>query len=503
MKNELLSQPLKTNKNEVIEKDSKVNSFITQKSSFLRKFAGSLKRKIFQFFIKSTNFFTFFFAKLRFNLFVYNSKYFTFFFYTILICLFSKIPIFGIDYKGLSKIIAASQNNGLLQTLLSYASFSPYDNFSLNFLSLGILPYVNGSLFIDLLIKNVSPLEKFLKDEGPSSKEKIKLYKKLISLIFSLFYIFLIYSVIKNYFYIKTLSYLIFFILQLLSGSLVLIWISDKIDSLSIVNGVSFLLCLNLFKNLKTLVSDTIDIRLILLILFFGFLVYSQQNGKFSINVISSRQLYFFENLKKINKVFVNSGKVEYFDSISDSRIFSQNKVYIRTNPGGIYPLIIASSILAFLSSIIPKFLKEIILAKYISIFYGIYFFILIFSCFSYSYLYFDPTKIREEFTKNSIYIRGFDPGEETEKYLVNIALINSLISGIYLSIILLLFQFSKLLSINEVNNLLNLSSLIIFVGVISEIKINLSFSKTTIEKVKNYESTFINKKDLSKLPIN
>ena len=194
---------------------------------------------------------------------------------------------------------------------------------------------------------------------------------------------------------------------------------------------------------------------------------------------------------------------MEYFDSISDSRIFSQNKVYIRTNPGGIYPLIIASSILAFLSSIIPKFLKEIILAKYISIFYGIYFFILIFSCFSYSYLYFDPTKIREEFTKNSIYIRGFDPGEETEKYLVNIALINSLISGIYLSIILLLFQFSKLLSINEVNNLLNLSSLIIFVGVISEIKINLSFSKTTIEKVKNYESTFINKKDLSKLPIN
>lgn len=473
------------------------------KFRFFEKLIYSYIKKFFQIFINFGNFLEAFFLKLKSNFFLYGNKFFKLFFYTFMICLLSKIPIFGIDYKAFSKALTLSQNNVVLQTLLSYASFSPYDNFSLNFLSLGILPYVNGSLFIDLLIKNISSFEKYLKEEGPSAKEKIKFYKKIVSLIFGIFYTFLIYSILKNYFYLKDINYLIFFTFQLLSGSLVLIWISDRIDSLSIVNGVSFILCLNLFKNLKLLFSDSIDLKLVILLLFFGFLVYSQQNGKFSINVISSRQLYFFENLKKLNKVFISSGKTDYLESFSDDRILSQSKIYIRTNPGGIYPLIIASSILSFLSSVIPKSIKDIFLIKYFYLFYFFYFLILIFSSFSYSYLYFDPSKIREEFTKNSIYIRGFDPGEDTEKYLLNVALINSVISGVYLSVILLLFQFSKLLSTNEVNNLLNLSSIIIFVGVISEIKTNLSLSRKNIEKAKIYESTLFNKKNMSKLPIN
>jgi preprotein translocase subunit SecY len=479
----------------------KSNSF--KKFNFFKKLRIVYSKNLVKFYKKFKFFCEDFFIKIKANFFLYKVKFIKLFFYTSIICLLSKVPIFGIDYKGLSKAILFSKNNTVLQTLLSYASFSPYDNFYLNFLSLGILPYVNGSLFIDLAIKNVSSFEEYLKNEGPSSQEKVKFYKKIASLVFGIFYIFLIYSIIKDYFYLKNINYFIFFLFQLLSGSLVIIWISDRIDSLKIVNGISFILCLNLFKNLTGIFNGTIDLKLAILLLSFGFLVYLQQNAKFSIDVISSRQLYFFESVKNFNKVMINSGKSDYLESSSNEKIFSQSKIYIRTNPGGIYPIIIASSIITFFSSIIPKSIKDTFLVNYFYIFYPFYFIILIISCFSYSYLYFDPSKIREEFTKNSIYIRGLSPGEDTEKYLLKIALINSTISGIYLCIILLLFQLSKLLSTNDVNNLLNLSSVIIFIGVISEMQTNLSLLKTDIEKVKTYESSLFDQKNLSKLPIN
>ena len=448
-------------------------------------------------------FFNDFFGKFKNNFLVLQIKFLRLIFYTFLICIFAEIPLFGIDYKTLSKALNFSKNGVLLQTLLNYASFSPYDNFYLNPFSLGILPYVNASLFIDLLIKNVSLFEKFLNDEGPAAKEKIKFFKKLMSLIFGCFYIFLLYSIIKDYFYFKNFSYFLFFSLQLLSGSLILIWISDKIDDLSIVNGVSFLLSINLIKNIKTLLPISFDFNYIFFLLFFSFLIYIQQNGKYSINVISSKQFSYFDNLKKKKKTGIIYDSEDQLEILSNDRVIQQSKIYLRLNPGGIYPLIIASSLLTFLSSLFSKSVKILFFEKFTYLFYPFYFFLLIFSCYSYSYLYFDPVKIREEFLKNSIYIPGIEPGEATEKYLIEITLINSIISGIYLSSILGLFQIFKQLSTNQFNNLLNLSSIIIFIGIISEIKTNLSLTKINIENAKNYESSFISQKNMSKLPYN
>lgn len=434
-----------------------------------------------------------FFGKFKTIFFFYQLKFLRLFLYTVVICLFAKIPIFGIDYKALSKALAISKNRVLLQTLLSYASFSPYDNLYLNPLSLGILPYVNASLFIDLLIKNIPSLEKYLIDEGPVAKEKIKFFKKLMSLIFGSFYVFLLYTIMRDYFYLKNFSYISFFSLELLSGSLILIWISDKIDSLSIVSGISFFLSINLLKNIKTFLPNSFDLKYIIFFVFFSFLIYIQQNGKYSINVISSKQFVYFENLKKRKKIGIIYDLENQLEILSNDRVIQQSKIYLRINPGGIYPLIIASSILTFLSSIFSTFLKIFSFEKFTYILYPFYFFILILSCYSYSYLYFDPGKIREEFLKNSIYIPEVEPGEATENYLRQITLINSIISGIYLSIILLLFQIFKHISTNEFSNLLNLSSIIIFIGIISEIKTNFSLNKINIENAKNYESSFIN----------
>lgn len=468
-----------------------------KKSPVIDKFCLFLNKKVITGFTKLFFFFQDFKGKLIRVLLVNKLKFLKLVIYTWLICLLAKVPIYGIDYKGLYKVIASSKNGIFVQTFLSYASFSPFDDYYLNPLSLGILPYVNGSLFVDLLIKNIPPFEKFLKDEGPAANEKVKFYKKIASLFFSTFYVFLLYSILKEYFYFRTIPYIIFLASQLLSGCLILIWVSDRIDSLSIVNGVSFLLCINLIKNIQAILPNSFDFKYIFFLIIFGFLIYLQQNAKYAINVISSRQFAYFDNLKKKKKTGIIYEKLDFLENISNSRNVNQSKIFLRINPGGIYPLIISSSLLSFFSSIIPTSLKDFFAGSSGVFFYPFYFLLLIFSCYSYSYLYFDPSKIRDEFLKNSIYVRGIEPGDATEKYLVQIALINSIISGVYLSSILAIFQLFKLLTVNETTNLLNLSSIIIFIGVISEIQANLSLVKINIENAKSYESSFFRKKNL------
>lgn len=468
-----------------------------KKSLVLEKIFLFFKKKALANFNKFFFFFQDFRGKLIRVLVINKLKFLKLFSYTSLICLVAKIPIYGIDYKGLFKVIAASQNGLFVQTFLNYASFSPFDDYYLNPLSLGILPYVNASLFVDLLIKNVPSLEKFLKDEGPAANEKVKFYKKIASLFFGSFYVFLLYSILKDYLYYKTASYIIFFASQLLSGCLILIWVSDRIDSLSIVNGISFLLCINLIKNIQTILPDSFDLKYFSFLIFFAFLIYLQQNAKYPINVISSRQFAYFDNLKRNKKTGIVYENLDFLEKISSYRNLSQSKIFLRVNPGGIYPLIISSSILSFFSSVVPVTIKNIVGSTSGVLFYPFYFLLLIFSCYSYSYLYFDPSKIREEFLKNSIYIRGVEPGEATEKFLIQIALINSIISGVYLSTILSIFQIFKFLASKNTANLLNLSSIIIFIGVISEIQTNLSLVKINIENAKIYESSIFSKKNL------
>jgi len=121
--------------------------------------------------------------------------------------------------------------------------------------------------------------------------------------------------------------------------------------------------------------------------------------------------------------------------------------------------LIIASNIIPFLSFLVPKvFLSQITTTLY-------YFLIIAFNYF-YTNLFWDPEKISEQLRKASVSIVNVSPGKDTIVYLERVVRSTSILGGLFLCTILLFFDFIKQFLNSPFLNQLNISSLIIIVGV-------------------------------------
>ena len=110
------------------------------------------------------------------------------------------IPLAGIDQDALKKSFLQMENrNSIMQIINMYAGgggttlLSPF--------SLGIIPFINASILIDLLTAIFPNLEKLQSEEGESGRRKLTFYKKLVTILFSIIQsIFLIFY-LKSYFY--------------------------------------------------------------------------------------------------------------------------------------------------------------------------------------------------------------------------------------------------------------------------------------------------------------
>ena len=110
------------------------------------------------------------------------------------------IPLAGIDQDALKKSFLQMENrNSIMQIINMYAGgggttlLSPF--------SLGIIPFINASILIDLLTAIFPNLEKLQSEEGESGRRKLTFYKKIVTLVFSIIQsIFLIFY-LKPYFY--------------------------------------------------------------------------------------------------------------------------------------------------------------------------------------------------------------------------------------------------------------------------------------------------------------
>jgi preprotein translocase subunit SecY len=138
----------------------------------------------------------------------------------------------------------------------------------------------------------------------------------------------------------------------------------------------------------------------------------------------------------------------------------------IRLNQAGIFPIIIASNLLPFFSFLTANLGES---TKWInSLFY--YCSIVGFNYF-YTIVFWDPEKISEQLRKASVSIVNVTPGKETISYLENVVRSTSFIGGILLCLILLLYDLTKQFFNAYLLNQINISSLIILVGVAYEIQ--------------------------------
>ena len=371
------------------------------------------------------------------------------------------IPLAGIDQEALKKsFLQLDTRNSIMQIINMYSGgggttlLSPF--------SLGIIPFINASILIDLLTALFPALEKLQSEEGEAGKRKLTFYKKILTIVFSIVQSIFLIVYLKPYFYTLDISNFIVTGAELVAGAMLIVWLSNIIDNKGIGNGTSIIIFTNIVVTLisKTILTNVLSDPLffveIMFLLFLMILICISQTARINIEVVSARQLAFLENIEKRN----------LSEKLSTNYQIKENGLSIRLNQAGIFPIIIASNLLPFLSYALGSFSNSS--KSFLNV---IYYLLIIGFNYFYTIVFWDPEKISEQLRKASVSIVNVTPGKETVSYLENVVRSTSIIGGIFLCVILFVYEFFKELINGSLLNQINISSLIILVGVAYEIQ--------------------------------
>ena len=371
------------------------------------------------------------------------------------------LPVPGIDHGYLSFYI---QQHSLTRSLVS--TFSGNDTFVIGLFTLNIFPYINASIVMQLLVTIFPNLAKLQKERSSESKRTINKLTRLITLIWAFIQSAGIALYLKRALFNWTPLLAFEIVLWLITGSMIVLWLSELITEYGLGNGASLLIYTNIVSSLpnlgKKLVSENSQSLnfgswVIIGILFFTaiFGIVLLQEGARIIPLISSKQL---------------SQTFSTFSVLPEN-----NYIPLRFNQAGVMPIILTTAVL-----VIPNYFSNLGLLPVLTlpsilesskIIYWISYFtlILIFSSF-YSTIVLNPKDVSDELQKMAVSIPGIRPGIETTFYLKQVMKRVTLLGAFMLAILATLPNIIEaILPVSSFNGL-GTTSLLILVGVVLDL---------------------------------
>lgn len=344
------------------------------------------------------------------------------------------IPINGINLVGLKNLFQGNELLGLLDVF----SGGTLANFSV--IALGLNPYINASIIIQLLTMIFPKLEALSK-EGETGRQKINQYTRYLSLPLAVVQAIGMYSLLRNQGLVEVTTPLaiLAIIVTMVAGSVFLMWLGELLTEYGIGNGISVLIFAGIVARAPVVLFQTasvVDQQQIMNILIFAI-----------VGIIITAAV-----------VFVNEGRrqilVQYARRYASNRQASQTHTYLplRVNQAGVIPIIFAVS-LVLVPSFGGQFLAQLpqpqlqavgswLLANFQpdSLLYNAIYFILVFG-FTYFYtaVVFNPTKIADDIKKYGGFIPGIRPGAATASFLNYILIRITLAGAIFLGLIAIL----------------------------------------------------------------
>ncbi len=375
--------------------------------------------------------------------------------------LLAHIPVPGVDTSAIKSYLEQSVFFGFFDLF----SGGGFQNFSI--VTLGLGPYINASIILQLLTMLVPALEELSK-EGEYGREKINMYTKFLTVPMSLLQSYGIYFLLSKQGIINSLTPINLFILILTftAGSMFLVWLGDLVTEHGIGNGVSLLIFISIISRLPAS----------LIVAFTGIL---------SSGIYFTLVMLILVLLVIVGVVLVNEGTrnvlLEYGRRGERSQRVT-NYLPIKINQSGVISIIFAVSIVSIPGLIGGPFaasdnakLQNIgnFLLTYFqtnSISYNVFYFILVVAfTFFYTFIQFNPTKIADDIKKRGGFIPGVRPGSSTAKYLKSIVIRITLIASMFLGLIAILPYFMQSF-LGENSLAVGGTSLLIAVSVILEI---------------------------------
>jgi preprotein translocase subunit SecY len=375
------------------------------------------------------------------------------------------IPVPNVDLDIFSQNQVANPLFGLAKSLTGSAFLAIG--------SLGILPYINSSIVIQLLTPVLPALERLQKEEGEYGRQQITRYTRYLTLGWAIILSTgVAFVVVKPVVFNWSLILAFKIILSLTTGSMLSMWFAELITNEQLGNGSSMIIFINIvggipanFGKVENSLSNESNLNN-LLILAFAYVIYLSivtlivivQDSYKRVNIVSARQLSF------------NSSE----ENSQDTKL-KNSYIPIKLNQGGIMPLVFSTTIATFLfyplqlaltgglslegnqlTSILTfsSFALNIVLVIFFSSFYAL--------------LVLKPKDLSENLTKMAYSVPGLKQGKQTTEYFEQVISRLAFMGGLFLAFLAFfpfllgnVFQF-KLFS--------NLTSLIILIGVITDV---------------------------------
>lgn len=392
--------------------------------------------------------------------------------------IFAHIPVAGVDLTQLQALFAQSQ----LLNLLNIFSGGTLANFSI--MALGLNPFINASIIIQLFTFVFPPLEE-LQKEGESGRQKINQYTKFLTVPLAVLQSVGMYALLRSQGLIITLSPLdlIAFIFTMTAGTMLLVWLGDLITEKGVSNGISLLIFAGIVGSLPVLFGQTVSTLT-------------------SENLVNTGILIIMGIAVIAAIVFVNEAvrqvPVHYARRVRGNKTSPGQSTHLplRLYPG-VIPIIFAVSLM-----LVPSLFAQVMtavrnenlatIAQNLTVWFnpngafynGLYFVLVVAFTFFYTFINFNPQKIAEQIQKYGGFIPGIRPGSPTAKYLFYILVRITVGGALFLGLVAILPSIAMALT-GVQTILIGGTSLLIVVSVVLE-----SFKAIEANLVmRNYES--------------
>ena len=354
----------------------------------------------------------------------------------------SFIPLPGVDANVLANLF--EQQQGTIIEMFNMFSGGALERASI--FALGIMPYISASIVVQLLTV-VHPALAELKKEGESGRKKISQYTRYGTLVLATFQAIGIAtglpSMVDNLVVINQTMFTLLATVSLVTGTMFLMWLGEQITERGIGNGISIIIFAGIVAGLPSAIGQTIEqarqgeLNALLLVL---------------IGVLSFAVIYFVVFMERGQRRIV----VNYAKRQQGRKVFAAQSSHLplKINMAGVIPAIFASSIILFPGTLAQWFggngegtfgwLTDLSLALSPGqpLYVMLYAAAIIFFCFFYTALVFNPRETADNLKKSGAFVPGIRPGEQTARYIDKVMTRLTLAGALYITFICLIPEF-------------------------------------------------------------
>ncbi|GGD11943.1 preprotein translocase subunit SecY [Halopseudomonas salina] len=348
------------------------------------------------------------------------------------------IPVPGIDPDRLAELFR--QNEGTVLSLFNMFSGGALERMSI--FALGIMPYISASIIMQLMTA-VNPTLEQLKKEGESGRRKIAQYTRYLTLVLALVQAVGMSVGLSSQGVAFDTGFGFYFIAvtTFVAGAMFMMWLGEQITERGIGNGISMLIFAGIVAGLPSAIGQSFE---------------AARQGDINIFALIAIALLAIGLVAFV--VFVERGQrritVNYAKRQQGRKVFAAQTSHLplKVNMAGVIPAIFASSILLFPASLGTWFgqgegmgwLQSVSQAlapgqplNIILFTAGIVFF-----CFFYTALMFNPKDVAENLKKSGAFIPGIRPGEQSARYIDGVLTRLTMFGAMYMAAVCLLPQF-------------------------------------------------------------